>query len=123
MDDFLKWLVPATAGLMILGLYLISPVGFAALACGIAWTKWRRREVPLKSFFLRRPAILSALFFLAGAGASMALQSLFAIAHGVTLGRVGLALGAGGAAFAAAALIHHHHRSTRRRAAADALVF
>ncbi|HML81980.1 MAG TPA: AAA family ATPase [Thiomonas arsenitoxydans] len=107
MDDFLKWwLVPATAGLMILGLYLISPVGFAALACGIAWTKWRRREVPLKSFFLGRPAVLSALFFLAGAGASMALQSLFAIAHGVTLGRVGLALGAGGAAFAAAALIH-----------------
>jgi energy-coupling factor transporter ATP-binding protein EcfA2 len=107
MDEFVKgWLLLATAGLMILGLYLVSPLGLAALACGIAWAKWSRRDVPLKSFFLGRPAVLSALFFVAGWGTGQAAQSLAAIAHGVTPGRVGLALGAAGAAFAAAVVIH-----------------
>jgi len=107
MNEFVKgWLLLATAGLMILGLYLVSPLGLAALACGIAWAKWSRRDVPLKSFFLGRPAVLSALFFVAGWGTGQAAQSLAAIAHGVTPGRVGLALGAAGAAFAAAVVIH-----------------
>lgn len=103
------WLLAFGIGLALIVLAFAvqgSPFGFAALAAGIAWTKWPRRDVPLKSFFFGRPAILSALFFVVGEGTALAVQSLAAIAHGVTLGRVGLALGAAGAAFAAAVLIH-----------------
>ncbi len=110
MDELAKWwLLAFGAGLALIALaFAIQdlPFGFAALAAGIAWTKWSRRDVPLKSFFVRRPAVLSALYFTAGEGTAMAVQSLAAVAHGVTLGRVGLALGSAGVAFAAAALIH-----------------
>ncbi len=110
MDELAKWWFLAFGiGLVLIALAFAiqgMPFGFAALAAGIAWTKWSRRDVPLKSFFFGRPAVLSALYFTAGEGTAMAVQSLTAVAHGVTLGRVGLALGSAGAAFAAGVFIH-----------------
>lgn len=102
------WLTLAVVGLiMIILAFAIQgmPLGFLAAGAGIAWTKWHR-PLPLKSFFWGRPAVLSALFFVAGEGTALALQNLYLLTHGLAAERLTLSLGGAVAAMAAATFLH-----------------
>lgn len=108
MDELKGWLTLAIAGLIMVVLAFAiqgMPFGFLAIAAGIAWAKWHR-PVPFKSFFWGRPAVLTALFFVAGEGAALALQDLYRLTQGIAVERFALALGGALAAMAASLLLH-----------------